>query len=55
MYKIYFLQGDGYAKVAPLVALYAGKDDMASVIEEVIRVTQDNDLAVQSALVGKET
>ncbi len=41
---------DGLAKISPLVALYAGRDDMLEEAEEAIRVTQDDDITVVVAL-----
>uniref|UniRef100_A0A0G4FX76 ADP-ribosylglycohydrolase n=1 Tax=Chromera velia CCMP2878 TaxID=1169474 RepID=A0A0G4FX76_9ALVE len=45
-------QMDGVAKLAPLVALYAGSPRMLQVVEECVRVTQEDQEAVDSARVG---
>uniref|UniRef100_A0A0E9TZA0 Uncharacterized protein n=1 Tax=Anguilla anguilla TaxID=7936 RepID=A0A0E9TZA0_ANGAN len=39
-------QIDGIAKLAPVVALYAGKPEMLEKVEAATRVTQNNDLCV---------
>ena len=39
-------QIDGCAKLAPVVAMYAGRDDMLEIVEDVIRVTQNDDVPV---------
>ncbi|XP_043548509.1 selenoprotein J isoform X2 [Chiloscyllium plagiosum] len=43
-------QMDGVAKVAPIVALYAGDPKLPQYVEEVVRVTQDDNLAVQCSI-----
>lgn len=43
-------QIDGIAKLAPIVALYAGKPNMLEKVEDAIRVTQNNDLCVAETL-----
>ncbi|KAG5286307.1 hypothetical protein AALO_G00013390 [Alosa alosa] len=43
-------QIDGIAKLAPIVALYAGKPDMLEKVEDAVRVTQNNDLCVAETL-----
>ncbi|KAM9459335.1 crystallin J1A-like [Salvelinus alpinus] len=43
-------QADGIAKLAPIVALYAGKPDLLEKIEEAVRVTQNNDACVAETL-----
>ncbi|XP_056149305.1 crystallin J1A-like isoform X2 [Lampris incognitus] len=43
-------QIDGIAKLAPVVAFYAGKPDMLEKVEDVIRVTQNNDECVAETL-----
>lgn len=43
-------QIDGVTKIAPIVALHAGKPDMLDRVEEVVRVLQDFDIAVACAL-----
>lgn len=43
-------QVDGVTKVAPLVAMYAGQEDMLDMVEEAVRVTQNDDVAVAFAL-----
>ena len=43
-------QIDSVTKIAPLVAMYAGQDNMLEKAEDAIRVTQDNDIAVSVAL-----
>ena len=37
---------DGYAKIVPLVAMYAGRDEMKEVVEKAVRVTLNNDKSV---------
>lgn len=43
-------QMDGVTKLAPAVALYAGRPEMLERVEEVMRVTQDNDACVAFTL-----
>ncbi|XP_051882437.1 selenoprotein J [Pristis pectinata] len=43
-------QMDGVAKVAPLVALYAGDPELPQYVEQAVRVTQDDDLAVKCSV-----
>lgn len=43
-------QIDGVAKLAPIVACYAGKPEMLERVEEAIRVTQNNDMCVAVTL-----
>jgi hypothetical protein len=43
-------QIDCIAKIAPVVARYAGQPDMAQKVEEVVRLTQNNDKSVEHAL-----
>ncbi|XP_019643438.1 PREDICTED: crystallin J1A-like [Branchiostoma belcheri] len=43
-------QADGAAKVAPLVALYAGQPDMLAKVEAAVRVTQNHQVALSAAL-----
>ncbi|KAJ8274428.1 hypothetical protein COCON_G00090530 [Conger conger] len=43
-------QIDGIAKLAPIVALYAGKPEMLEKVEDATRVTQNNDLCVAETL-----
>ncbi|TRY93708.1 hypothetical protein DNTS_029411 [Danionella cerebrum] len=43
-------QIDGIAKLAPIVAFYAGKPEMLERVEEAVRVTQNNDLCVAVTL-----
>ncbi|CAB1326815.1 unnamed protein product [Coregonus sp. 'balchen'] len=43
-------QPDGIAKLAPIVALYAGKPDLLEKVEEAVRVTQNNDACVAETL-----
>uniref|UniRef100_A0A8C4I4B9 Crystallin J1C n=1 Tax=Dicentrarchus labrax TaxID=13489 RepID=A0A8C4I4B9_DICLA len=43
-------QIDGIAKLAPIVAFYAGKPDMLDKVEQAIRVTQNNDECVAETL-----
>uniref|UniRef100_A0A8C2XSZ9 Selenoprotein J n=1 Tax=Cyclopterus lumpus TaxID=8103 RepID=A0A8C2XSZ9_CYCLU len=43
-------QIDGIAKLAPLVAFYAGKSDMLEKVEQAVRVTQNNDACVAETL-----
>ena len=43
-------QIDGIAKMAPVVAFYAGKPEMLEKVEEAIRVTQNNDTCVAETL-----
>ncbi|CAL8314073.1 unnamed protein product [Gadus morhua 'NCC'] len=43
-------QIDGVAKLAPIVAFYAGKPDMLEKVESAVRVTQNNDACVVETL-----
>ena len=43
-------QIDCVAKIAPLVAIYAGHADLLTHVEDVIRMTQNNDTAVAIGL-----
>jgi len=43
-------QVDGIAKMAPIVACYAGKPDMLEKVENAVRVTQNNDACVAETL-----
>lgn len=43
-------QIDGIAKLAPIVAFYAGQPDMLEKVELAIRVTQNNDECVAETL-----
>uniref|UniRef100_A0A672LRL4 Uncharacterized protein n=1 Tax=Sinocyclocheilus grahami TaxID=75366 RepID=A0A672LRL4_SINGR len=43
-------QIDGVAKLAPIVACYAGKPEMLERVEEATHVTQNNDICVAVAL-----
>lgn len=43
-------QIDGVAKLAPIVAFYAGKPEMLERVEEATRVTQNNDMCVAVTL-----
>lgn len=43
-------QIDGVAKLAPIVACYAGKPEMLERVEEATRVTQNNDICVAVTL-----
>ncbi|KAA0719072.1 hypothetical protein E1301_Tti007610 [Triplophysa tibetana] len=43
-------QIDGVAKLAPIVACYAGKPEMLERVEEAIRVTQNDDMCVAVTL-----
>lgn len=43
-------QMDGIAKLAPIVAFYAGKPEMLEKVEQAIRVTQNNDACVAESL-----
>lgn len=43
-------QIDGIAKLAPIVAFYAGNTDMLEKVEQAIRVTQNNDACVAETL-----
>ena len=43
-------QIDGIAKMAPIVAFYAGKPDMLEKVEQAVRVTQNNDACVTETL-----
>ncbi|ELT91759.1 hypothetical protein CAPTEDRAFT_191649 [Capitella teleta] len=42
--------GDAYAKLVPLVALYAGKPELEKYVIEATRMTHDNDLSVDCAI-----
>uniref|UniRef100_A0A667ZZX5 Selenoprotein J n=1 Tax=Myripristis murdjan TaxID=586833 RepID=A0A667ZZX5_9TELE len=44
------IQIDGIAKLAPVVAFYAGKPDMLEKVEQAVRVTQNNDACVAETL-----
>jgi len=44
------MQMDGVAKLAPVVAFYAGKPDMLARVEAAVRVTQGNDACVAETL-----
>ncbi|TRY93710.1 hypothetical protein DNTS_029411 [Danionella cerebrum] len=48
-------QIDGIAKLAPIVAFYAGKPEMLERVEEAVRVTQNNDLCVAVTLTAART
>ncbi|XP_067841631.1 selenoprotein J [Heptranchias perlo] len=43
-------QMDGVVKVAPLVALYAGDPKLPQLVEQTVRVTQDDNLAVECSI-----
>lgn len=43
-------QIDGIAKLAPVVAFYAGKPEMLEKVEQAVRVTQNNDDCVAETL-----
>lgn len=43
-------QIDGIAKLAPVVAFYAGKPEMLEKVEDAVRVTQNNDACVAETL-----
>lgn len=43
-------QIDGITKLAPLVALYAGRAEMLEKVEKAIRVTQNNNMCVAVTL-----
>lgn len=43
-------QIDGIAKLAPIVAFYAGKPEMLEKVEDAVRVTQNNDACVAETL-----
>ncbi|KAG5847365.1 hypothetical protein ANANG_G00125270 [Anguilla anguilla] len=43
-------QIDGIAKLAPIVARYAGKPELLEKVEDAIRVTQDSDLCIAETL-----
>ena len=49
-----FFQADGFCKVAPLVALYAGDPKLPEVVEDMVRVTQDSDLSVACSVGGMQ-
>ena len=51
-YYIFSFKSDCLGKVAPLVALYAGDAKLLEIVEDVVRVTQDNDIAVACAQGG---
>ena len=40
------------AKMAPLVALYAGHPELKQMAEDVIRITQEDDCAVKAGVAG---
>eukprot|EP00112_Aurelia_sp_Birch-Aquarium-sp1_P019847 Seg5.3 transcript_id=Seg5.3/GoldUCD/mRNA.D3Y31 product="Crystallin J1C" protein_id=Seg5.3/GoldUCD/D3Y31 len=42
-------QIDSVTRIAPIVALYAGKKEMLSKVEQMVRVTQNNDIPVAFA------
>lgn len=43
---------DGVTKLAPVVAMYAGRPEMLEKVEKAIRVTQNNDMCVAETLVA---
>uniref|UniRef100_A0A3Q4BEY8 Uncharacterized protein n=1 Tax=Mola mola TaxID=94237 RepID=A0A3Q4BEY8_MOLML len=43
-------QVDGVAKLAPVVAFYAGRPEMLEKVEEAVRITQNNDACVAETL-----
>lgn len=43
-------QIDGIAKLAPIVAFYAGKPEMLEKVEDAVRVTQNDDACVAETL-----
>lgn len=43
-------QIDGVTKIVPLVAMFAGRADLLEKVEEAVRTTQENDVAVVFAL-----
>ncbi|XP_078063971.1 selenoprotein J, partial [Mustelus asterias] len=43
-------QMDGVAKIAPIVSLYAGNPKLPQYVEEVVRITQDDNLAVKCSI-----
>ena len=43
---------DGVCKLGPLVALYAGDPKLMEYAETMVRITQDNEIAVKYALAG---
>ncbi|XP_013382274.1 crystallin J1A-like [Lingula anatina] len=45
-------QADGHSKVAPIVALYAGRPELRTMVEEIVRVTQDDNTPVEYAIAG---
>uniref|UniRef100_A0A671UJ02 Selenoprotein J n=1 Tax=Sparus aurata TaxID=8175 RepID=A0A671UJ02_SPAAU len=45
-------QMDGVTKLAPVVAMYAGRPEMLEKVEKAIRVTQNNDMCVAETLVA---
>ena len=53
LFSLSFSQADGLAKISPIVALYAGHPQLETVVREVVKVTQDNELALATAVAGK--
>ncbi|KAG2461635.1 CRJ1C protein, partial [Polypterus senegalus] len=45
-------QIDGIAKLAPIVAMYAGKPELLEKVEQATRVTQNDDMCVSLTLAG---
>lgn len=45
-------QMDGVTKLAPVVAMYAGRPEMLEKVEKAIRVTQNNDMCVAETLMA---
>lgn len=43
-------QIDGVTKIAPVVAMYAGRPEMLEKVEKAIRVTQNNGICVAVTL-----
>lgn len=43
-------QMDCVAKLAPIVAMYAGHPDLLVYVEQIVRMTEDNDVAVAIGL-----
>lgn len=43
-------QMDGVTKLAPVVAMYAGRPEMLEKVEKAMRVTQNNDMCVAVTL-----
>lgn len=41
---------DGVTKLAPVVAMFAGRPEMLEEVEKVVRVTQNDDLCVAVTL-----